>query len=306
MKKTVSVIITTYNSEKTLQRILDSVFNQTGIGKDFEIEVILVDDCSIDSTTEIAKNYNLILLSTNKNSGGPNKGRNIGLLKATGDYICITDHDDEWKANKILAQIPYLEKVPIVTSGYTIIEEEIKEKFDKKNLSESGFLYYDTNKTFIDKLTKKLDSQNTYLGSILYKKELKHILFEENFGMVDFDWILRLFHKNDSIEVCASLYFRHVKPNNLSLNENYRTKDFYFSLMSIEQYIALYPKEVKISYKKIHGTRARYYYHTNNMKLARFNFLKARFTLINLAYYITSFWGSKYVIRNKNYFANFK
>src|SRR5690606_14350417 len=99
--------------------------------------------------------------------------------------------------------------------------------------------------------------------------------FEENFGMVDYDWGLRLFHNNDSIEVCESLYFRHVEQKNLSLNETYRIKDFYFSLMFIEQYLHLYPKEVKIAYKRIHGSRARYYYLNNNMKLARFYLLRS-------------------------------
>lgn len=302
MKKKVSVIVTTYNSEKSIERLLNSILNQSGIGNDFDIELIVIDDCSTDGTTEIVKKYNANLLSTNKNSGGPNAGRNIGLKKASGDYICIADHDDEWKENKIQSQLPYLETVPIVTCGYTINNSEKSKPVDKVNTSKEGFKYFERNETFLQRLTKSLNGQNTYLGGIIYQKQLKNILFEENFGMVDYDWLLRLLHHNDSIEVGLSLYDRHVGKVNLSLNENYRIKDFYFSLMFIEQYLPLYPKEVKISYKKIHGSRARYYYLINNMKLARFYLLRSQINLKTIAYYITSFWGSKYVIKKYNVF----
>lgn len=302
MKKRVSVIVATYNSEKSIERLLNSILNQRGIGREFDLELIVVDDCSTDNTTEIIKKYNPILLSTNRNSGGPNAGRNIGLQKASGDYICIADHDDEWKENKILSQLPYLETVPIVTSGYSIKDTGKNKTLDKINASESGFQYFEKNTTFLKRLTKSLTGQNTYLGSIIYKRELKDILFEENFGMVDFDWLLRLFHSQESIEVGESLYYRHVEKENLSLNENYRIKDFYFSLMFIEQYLPLYPKEVRVSYKKIHGSRARYYYLINNMKMARFYLLRSQLNLKTLAYYITSFWGSKYVIKKYNIF----
>ncbi|MGD9488230.1 MAG: glycosyltransferase family 2 protein [Calditrichaceae bacterium] len=302
MKKLVSVIITTYNSEKTIQRTLDSILNQKGLRKEFDIELIVVDDCSTDKTVEIVKNYDLLLLTNDKNSGGPNKGRNMGIKKSSGDYICIVDHDDEWKENRLLSQLPYLEKVPIVTSGHSVINEKENRKIDKINKSKVDFLYFESNTTFLNRLTKSLAGQNTYLSGIIYRKELKDILFEEVFGIVDFDWILRLFHEKASIEICDSLYNRYVTDTNLSLNEDYRRKDFYFSLMFIEGFMNVYPKEVKTSYKKIHGTIARYYYLMNNMQTARFFFLRSQLNLKTLAYYLTSFWGAKYVKRKYNVF----
>ena len=49
----VSVIVTTYNSEKTIERAIESVLNQTGYKKQFDIQLIVVDDCSTDGTFEI-------------------------------------------------------------------------------------------------------------------------------------------------------------------------------------------------------------------------------------------------------------
>ncbi len=295
MKKTVSVIITTYNAEKTLERSLLSVRNQQGRGTDFDVEIIVVDDCSTDKSPEIAKSLGAIVLQTEKNTGGPNTGRNIGLKAASGDYICIMDHDDEWKENKLVVQLPFLEQVPIVSSGYSLVDTA-KDKTIARVLSDpKGYIYYQKNQSFLEKLSKSGKGQQAYLGSLIYRKELKNILFEENFGMVDYDWVLRLFHNQDSIEVCESLYNRHVKDSNLSLNADYRMKDFYYSLLTIESYKNTYPKEVKRAYKKIHGSRGRYYYLLGDMKEARFYFARSTWNIKTILYYLTSFWGSKFV-----------
>ena len=136
----------------------------------------------------------------------------------------------------------------------------------------------------------------------MFSRELEDVSFEEHFGMVDYDWYLRLFHEQDSIEVCRPLYTRYVEGSNLSLNESYRAKDFYYSLMFIERYLDQYPKEVQAAYKRIHGSRARYYYLIGNMKRARFFFRKAGFSLKTMAYILTSYWGADFVRKKFNIF----
>lgn len=301
-EKIISVIITTYNSEKTIERTLNSIFNQVGLGKLFLLDVIVVDDCSTDQTMQLVQQYDVRLFSTNKNSGGPNKGRNIGLQESIGHYICIADHDDEWKPHKLKTQLPHLEKVPIVTSGYSVISQSRDKVIDNVKPNGNEFIYYGSNKTFLDKLQKSLYGQNVYLGSIIYSSDLKHILFEENFGMIDFDWILRLFMNRDSIEVNQSLYLRHIDGQNLSLNEEYRKRDFYFSLMHLEEYVHEWPKEVRVAQKKIYGSRARYYYLMGNMNKARYYFRRSHFSLKTIGYYVTTYWGSEFIKRRFNIF----
>lgn len=300
--KTVSVILTTFNSERFITRVLDSILNQKGIGTDFNLEVIVVDDFSNDRTLEILKAYNINVLSTNYNSGGPNRGRNIGLKAATGDYICIADHDDEWAEDKIITQLPHLQKVPIVSSGYTVTDLHTNKQILRSDDNPQGFVFFAQNETFLNKLKKTNKGQKAYIGSLIYDTSLKHILFEESFGMVDFDWILRLFHRQSSIEISKPLYNRWVESSNLSLNESYRKKDFYFSLMSIEDYRELYPAETRVAFKRIHGSRARYYYLMGQMKLARFYFARAECSLKNLAYYLTTFFGASFVKKHFNVF----
>jgi glycosyltransferase involved in cell wall biosynthesis len=291
MKK-VSVVLTTYNSQRYLNRTIESILNQNGRGINFDLELIVIDDCSTDNTVDIILGYDLKNLSTGRNSGGPNKGRNIGLRKATGDYICIVDHDDEWKPERISTLLPFLEQVPIVTSGYTSVNMDSGLKYDVACSEPSGYVFYGRNMTFLQKLQKSSSGQNAYLGSIIFHSSLKNILFEENFGVVDYDWILRLFHEKESIEVCRSLYFRHIRKCNLSFNEDYRRKDYYYSLMFLENYENDYPDEVSVARMKINGTRARYYYLMNNMKKARYYFRRARFNFRNIAYYLSTYMGS--------------
>ena len=92
----VSVIIPVYNAEKFLGVCLESVLIQTL--KDFE--VLVVDDCSTDSSVSVAENFlekfagRLKIISLEKNSGGGAVPRNIGLENARGKYICFVDADD--------------------------------------------------------------------------------------------------------------------------------------------------------------------------------------------------------------------
>lgn len=303
MKK-VSVIVATYNGQLVIEGTLRSILFQEGVGDLFVLEVIVVDDCSTDATVAIVQSLGISAYTTERNSGGPNRGRNIGLDHATGDYICIADQDDVWESKRIRSLLPLLLNTPIVSSGYTIVDRLTNKKVDKtKRLaSVQSAIHYPSNRTFLDRLSKAAGGQNTYLGAIVYSSALKHIRFEEHFGMVDFDWILRLFHQQESVELAESLYTRLVDGSNLSLNEAYRAKDFYYTLLTLEGYEATYPKEVQKAYRRVHGSRARYYYLIGKMAKARFYFLRAGWTPKNVLYYLTTFAGANYVKRKFNVF----
>lgn len=92
----VSVIIPVYNAEKWLERCVTSVTNQTLK----EIEIILVDDGSTDNSLAMcekfaAKDNRISVIHCQNN--GPATARNIGMEKATGEYIAFVDADDEVK-----------------------------------------------------------------------------------------------------------------------------------------------------------------------------------------------------------------
>jgi glycosyltransferase involved in cell wall biosynthesis len=105
----VSVIVSTYNRAKILSETLDSILNQTFI----DFELIVVSDCSTDSTLQILNDYSdhrLFVYSLPTNCGLPGMVRNYGIEKSKGDYIAFCDDDDIWLPNKLSIQIEYLEK----------------------------------------------------------------------------------------------------------------------------------------------------------------------------------------------------
>ena len=89
----ISVIIPVYNVEKYLRECLDSVINQTLA----DIEIILVDDGSPDNCPQICDEYALKdnrIKVIHKENGGYGSAMNVGLEKATGEYIGIVEPDD--------------------------------------------------------------------------------------------------------------------------------------------------------------------------------------------------------------------
>ena len=88
----VSVLVPIYNAEKYLKQCLDSVVNQTL--KD--IEIILIDDGSIDGSAEICKTYlsDPRVSYYYKENEGLAAARDDGMMRATGEYIGFVDSDD--------------------------------------------------------------------------------------------------------------------------------------------------------------------------------------------------------------------
>lgn len=106
-KYIISVIITTFQAENSIKRAIESV-NENYSSKD--IEIVVVDDCSLDNTREIVKELqkkynNIHLYSMKKNSGGPSAPRNYGIRKATGKYVTFLDDDDEINPLKLLQMV---------------------------------------------------------------------------------------------------------------------------------------------------------------------------------------------------------
>lgn len=90
----VSVIIPVYNTEKYLRKCLDSVCNQTL----YDIEIICINDCSLDSSFELLKEFaqqddRIKLIDFNENKGAA-AARNAGLDAAQGEFVGFVDSDD--------------------------------------------------------------------------------------------------------------------------------------------------------------------------------------------------------------------
>ena len=115
----VSVIIPTRNRAPLLARALDSVFSQYGVGEQFDLDVIVVDDGSTDSTATVVGEYadvRCLRLSTNR---GVSAARNTGIETSRGEFISFLDDDDVWLPGRLRLQIPAFERHPEAGAVYS-------------------------------------------------------------------------------------------------------------------------------------------------------------------------------------------
>jgi len=117
--KTVSVVMCTYNGAEFLKEQLDSIISQT-----YPIyELIVQDDCSTDETVAIIKEfmekYSFIKMYVNEHNLGFNQNFKSACMKATGDYVAISDQDDVWFPDKIQKQVDAIGTSDICCTNYT-------------------------------------------------------------------------------------------------------------------------------------------------------------------------------------------
>ena len=96
----VSIIVPVYNVEKYLDECMESILSQTYSN----LEVILIDDGSTDSSGNMCDNYKALdnrIVVIHKPNGGLSSARNAGMDIATGDYLIFVDSDDIISLNMV-------------------------------------------------------------------------------------------------------------------------------------------------------------------------------------------------------------
>jgi len=120
----VSVIIPSYNHERFVGHAIESVLDQTLA----DIELIVVDDASTDSSLEVANSFHDPRLSVMVQPGnfGMSAAINAGLSVATAPYIAVMGSDDVFRPQKLELQVAILDATPdvaVVFSQVDVIDE---------------------------------------------------------------------------------------------------------------------------------------------------------------------------------------
>ena len=179
MSNKVSVIVPVYNAQKYLGDSISSLINQTYKN----LEIIIIDDASLDNSKEIIKKYasldKRIRPIYSEINQGVSKSRNIGLRTYTGDYVFFMDADDYIKENTIELMMNDAKKynADLVENYHLIIyKNNNKEyKFTEKKVPKNN-LVMGSLKDNIDILTK-----STYItGKLIHKSLLKNLFFNED------------------------------------------------------------------------------------------------------------------------------
>lgn len=178
----VSIILPTYNGEKYIGESIESVINQTYTNW----ELIVIDDCSTDSTNSIVTEYSnkdarIKIYRNEKNLKLPSS-LNIGFSKATGDYLTWTSDDNLYKVNAIEKMLDVLQKDRNCGLVFTRMEC-IRANGTVKSLS------------YAPKSVSELYYRNIVGASFMYTREVYKRIGDynvEKFLVEDHDYWLRI------------------------------------------------------------------------------------------------------------------
>lgn len=124
----VSVVIPTYKRAHLLRKAILSALAQEQAGELFDMEIIVVDDCSPDDTAKVVAEFPGVQYLRLPENRGASGARNAGIKRAKGKYVALLDDDDEFLTHKLMVQVPLLEAHPeigvlygqsVVTGGET-------------------------------------------------------------------------------------------------------------------------------------------------------------------------------------------
>jgi glycosyltransferase involved in cell wall biosynthesis len=138
----VSVIIPTRNRAALLERALDSIFSQWGLGTDFDVEAIVVDDDSTDSTASVLAEFPQVRHLRLSTQQGASAARNAGIKASRGKFVCFLDDDDVWLPGRLRLQIPVLERHPEAGAVYSqVFNTNTGKAFPSSSRAASGRIH---------------------------------------------------------------------------------------------------------------------------------------------------------------------
>ena len=232
----ISIIIPCFNAEKTLEKCLESVVQQSYAN----LEIIIIDDGSTDETSLIynkfQSNDERILVLKQQNSG-VSKARNTGVKAATGDYICFVDSDD-WAELNYCSELYSLlvgenADISIVEASY---EDENGNVLCNKPTSEEKI--FDGNRALV-LLLEDREIQSHPWGKLFKADLLKNVHFPENLKCFeDYSTLFKIFNK--AVKVVKSnekLYHYIQREDSLSHNLSPETAyQFFLAIMEVFEF----------------------------------------------------------------------
>lgn len=244
----ISVALATYNGEKYLIEQIDSILNQTYKN----IEIIISEDNSTDSTIEIVKKYinnnsNIKLVFNEGEKGFINNFENA-IKHCKGEFIAFADQDDVWFENKIeiLYQNIIISNSLLIYSDSLIVDSKLQSKNNTKLST-----FYPEMKYAYD--FKNLIHHNFIPGShSLISKDLLPLILPFPGKQLGHDWWIAIiaasYNKIKYIDIPLMYYRRHQ-------NTTTQIKDDFsfdrFNLLNFKKYYLGNKTDKELNYNRI-------------------------------------------------------
>lgn len=221
MNPIISIIVPVYNAEKTLNRCVDSILNQTY----HDWELLLVDDGSTDKSEAICNQYSAIdqrIKVFHKENGGVSSARNYGIKLAKGEWIIFIDSDDYFLLNALKVLLERALKYKTSVSAANFYVEKRNRRFGfcegKARIVKNNFLswYFYT--------------CSLRAGVVLFHKSvIEKILFDESLSRYEDVKFLFDIMRTERISYSANYIMVYSEDSpGLSLRPNDISKDYIF------------------------------------------------------------------------------
>lgn len=220
MNNKVSIIVPVYNIEKYVAKCIESIINQ----EYKNIEIILVNDGSKDSSLEICEKYKKTdrrIIVIDKKNGGVSSARNAGLDVASGDYIVFVDGDDYLKPDFITYMLGLINDndcdFGLSKNCYKYENEE--------QVSEDKVVVMDKVDATVLLLSPRVD---VGCWNKIYRKSfIKNLRFDENqFFGEGLQFITKVSQLSTHTAVGERKVYHYRQDNNLSATKKFKFKNF--------------------------------------------------------------------------------
>lgn len=232
----ITVIVPCYKVERYLQRCVDSILQQTYSN----LEIILVDDGSLDKTAHICDEYekkDLRVKVIHKNNGGASDARNVALDVANGEYVTFVDSDDQ--VDKEYVEVLYR---LIIKSNSDISVVKLKEVLESDNIENVELEKNDNHQVFSGLGAIELMFYQELFDSTspckLYKMSLfSNIRFPKGVIFEDLATIYRVFLLAENVVVSSSeLYYYFLREGSVE-GQSFSDKKYNDTMFVYEQII---------------------------------------------------------------------
>lgn len=230
----VSVLLTSYKHERYLRACVDSALAQTYAN----MQVIVVDDNSPDSSAEILKSYgDKIQLALNKENRGTYGVLNQALSLARGEYCAVLNSDDLWAPEKIARQVQLMQAHDAMAFCHTygdFIDGDGRVVQGRP----MGFEFPRTETG--DELATFIANNTAIASSVMFRTEVAERIggFDESYrNLGDWDMWLRLAAEGNVGFVDEKLTFYRVHgANTIYAIETTRTEEMRLRAASLKQF----------------------------------------------------------------------
>lgn len=222
----ISVIVPVYNVEEYLPRCIESIIGQTYS----DLEIILVDDGSLDGSGRICDEYKAIdnrIVVVHKQNGGASSARNIGLENSRGEYIGFVDGDDYIAPNMYEQLLDSLIRYNADFATGGIVEKRLDGSELMRGCQGNGIIIQNREEAFIDFFVKLKYNRSSCCCKLFKRKVINDERFTLGTLGEDVDFIYRIIDRSNAI-VCINTpvyYYDHRETSTTSAGVSERSFD---------------------------------------------------------------------------------